>query len=25
MTRRLSDADVSRYQRDGILFPIDAM
>ncbi len=25
MTRRLSDADVARYRRDGILFPIDVM
>ena len=25
MTRRLSDADVARYRRDGILFPVDVM
>lgn len=25
MARRLSDADVARYRRDGILFPIDVM
>lgn len=25
MTKRLTDADVERYQRDGILFPVDVM